>query len=447
MTRVYRSAEGEVAFVKGAPEILLERSSAYLADGREEPLTEDERRRIRAGFEELATEGLRVLSIARRKLPPGTPHEADAVEQELVFLGVVGILDPPRAEAKEAIELCGTAGIDVIMLTGDAMLTARAVGEALEMPGVAALTGAEVDAMDDEALKQALRETRILARVSAEHKLRIIEILESDGHIVAMTGDGVNDAPALKKAGVGIAMGIKGTDVAKESSDMVLVDDNFASIVSGVEEGRREYDNIAKFTRYLISSNIGEIVAIAGSLALNLPLILIPVQILWINLVTDGVSALALGAEPAERDVMRRPPRDPSEQILGRRVGMGVLLLGAWLGLMTILVFTGYLGTGEEEARTIAFTGLVLFETVNALNFRSLRYPLAKVGFFSNPWLLAALGGVVALQALVVYHPWFQAFLSTVPLAAADWLVLAAISIPILAAGEIWKKWGLRGRE
>lgn len=447
MTVIYRSAGGEIAFVKGAPEVVLERSSSWLADGREELLGEEERRRIRAGFEELAKDGLRVLAMARRKLPVGTPHDADAVERDLVFLGVAGILDPPRPEAKEAIRLCSSAGINVIMLTGDAMLTARAVGEALEMPGAAALNGAEIDAMDDTALKEALRETRIIARVSAEHKLRIIEILESDGHVVAMTGDGVNDAPALKKAGVGIAMGIKGTDVAKESSDMVLVDDNFASIVSGVEEGRREYDNIAKFTRYLLSSNIGEIVAIAGGLALNLPLILIPVQILWINLVTDGVSALALGAEPAERDVMRRPPRDPSEQILGRKTGMGVLLVGAWLGLMTILVFAGYLGTGEEEARTIAFTGLVLFETVNALNFRSLHYPLTKTGLLTNPWLMAALAGVVALQVAVVYHPWFQAFLSTVPLTAFDWLVLAAISVPILVAGEVWKILGLAKRE
>ncbi|WP_292520191.1 HAD-IC family P-type ATPase [Methanoculleus sp.] len=448
MTIVYREAEGDVAYVKGAPEVLLARSSRLLREGLAVPLTDDLRKTLLAEIEEYASQGLRLLGAAYRPLPAGIELTEDAVEEDLIFLGFAGIVDPPRPEAAEAIRLCRSAGIDVIMITGDNPLTAYAIARGLGLPSEGALTGAELEALNDDELERRLRTTKVLSRVTAEHKLRVIDILSRNRAVIAMTGDGVNDAPALKKASIGIAMGIKGTDVAKESSDMVLVDDNFASIVAGVEEGRREYDNISRFTRYLLSSNVGELVAIVGGLLLGLPLILIPVQILWINLVTDGLTALALGLEPAERDVMQRRPRDPAEAILTRNAYLVILILGVWLGLLTIYVFSGLHEVDLDRARTMAFTGLIIFELYNVLNFRSFRYPLYRVGFFSNPYLLLAILGSLALQALVVYVPIFNIFLGTAPLTLADWGLLALLGLPVLIAGEAYKIIRLRaGRE
>ena len=439
MTMIYAAKGGEVAYVKGAPEIILERSTRILHNGEEIPLAPDMREAIRHYFEQFGGEGLRVLAMARRTLPAGIPREADAVEKDLAFVGIAGILDPPRSEAKDALRLCCTAGIDVIMLTGDAPRTAEAVARALEMRGSGVLTGGDLDRMNDEEVFAALKTTKVLSRVTAEHKLRVIDILDAEGHIVAMTGDGVNDAPALKKAGIGIAMGIKGTDVAKESSDMILVDDNFSSIVAGVEEGRREYDNIVKFTRYLLSSNISEIVAITGGLLMNLPLILLPVQILWVNLITDSISALALGTEPAEGDVMYRKPRDPESQILNREVGASLLIIGVWLGVLVILVFMGRYEENLDQARTLAFTGLVVFETINVLNFRSLHAPLPAVGLLSNPWLLLALAITILVQIAAIYTPFLQSLLGTAPLSLEDWILLVLVGVPILLAGEAYK--------
>ena len=445
MTIIYREDDGDVAYVKGAPEVLLARSSGVLVDGSVVALTDDLRETIREDIAGYASGGLRVLGAAYRPLPAGLPRTADAVEEDLIFLGFAGILDPPRPEAAEAIRLCRSAGIDVIMITGDNPLTAYAIAEDLGLPSEGALTGTDLEALTDDELEERLRVTKVLSRVTAAHKLRVIDILSRKRAVIAMTGDGVNDAPALKKASIGIAMGIKGTDVAKESSDMVLVDDNFASIVAGVEEGRREYDNIARFTRYLLSSNVGEIVAIVGGLLLGLPLILIPVQILWINLITDGLTALALGLEPAEKDVMQQRPRDPGEPILTRAAFTIILALGAWLGLLTLYVFSGLYHIDLDRARTMAFTGLIVFELYNVLNFRSFRFPLHRIGFFSNPALLYAILGSLALQVLVVYVPVFQDFLGTAPLTLADWGLLALLGLPVLLAGEVYKILRSRG--
>ncbi|MDK2915997.1 MAG: P-type Ca2+ transporter type [Euryarchaeota archaeon] len=434
--------------MKGAPEVLLARSSRVLLGGSAVPLTDELREALLTDLEEYASRGLRVLGAACRRLPAGIEWTADTVETDLVFLGFAGIVDPPRPEAAEAIRLCKSAGIDVIMITGDNPLTASAIARELGLSSEGAMTGADLEAMTDNELEERLKTTKVLSRVTAEHKLRVIDILSRNRSVIAMTGDGVNDAPALKKASIGIAMGIKGTDAAKESSDMVLVDDNFASIVAGVEEGRREYDNISRFTRYLLSSNIGELVAIVGALLLGLPLILIPVQILWINLVTDGLTALALGLEPAERDVMQRRPRDPQESILTRSAYAVILLLGVWLGLLTIYVFQGLYEVDLDRARTMAFTGLIIFELYNVLNFRSFRYPLHRIGFFSNPALILAILGSLALQALVVYVPVFNVFLGTAPLTLADWGLLALLGLPVLLAGEAYKIVRLRaGKE
>ncbi|MDK2988729.1 MAG: P-type Ca2+ transporter type [Methanoculleus sp.] len=446
MTIIYPEEGGFVAHVKGAPEVLLARSSRLLRGDSVVPLTDDLRDALLAEIGDYASGGLRVLGAAYRPLPEGLEWTEETVEKDLIFLGFAGIVDPPRPEAAEAIRLSRSAGIDVIMITGDNPLTAYAIARDLGLSSEGALTGTDLEAMGDNELEERLRTTKVLSRVTAEHKLRVIDILARDREVIAMTGDGVNDAPALKKASIGIAMGIKGTDVAKESSDMVLVDDNFASIVAGVEEGRREYDNISRFTRYLLSSNVGEMVAIVGGLLLGLPLILIPIQILWINLVTDGLTAIALGLEPAERDVMQRRPRDPGESILTRNAYLIVLILGVWLGFLTIYAFLGLYEADLDRARTMAFTGLIIFELYNVLNFRSFRFPLHRIGFFSNPALFLAILGSLALQALVVYVPVLQTFLGTAPLTPGDWGLLALLGLPVLIAGEAYKilrlRWG-----
>jgi Ca2+-transporting ATPase len=439
MTIIYQEAEGEVAYLKGAPEVILDRSSRMLSAGKAVPISPADRTRFTDTYESVARKGLRVLGVACRHLPPELERTEDAVEKELIFLGFAGIIDPPRPEAKNALQLCRTAGIDVIMITGDAPLTARAVGEAVGLHSQGVLTGRELSTLSDEELGKALRSTKILARTSPAHKVRVIEILNREGKSVAMTGDGVNDAPALKRAQIGIAMGIKGTDVAREASDMVLVDDNFASIVSGIEEGRREYDNISKFTRYLLSSNVGEVVAIAGGLVLNLPLVLLPVQILWINLVTDGAPALALGVEPAEEDIMEQKPRDPQEPVLTRGALLIILLLGIYAGLATLFIFQQSLYRGDEQARTMAFAGLILIELWNVLNFRSFRHSLVHIGFASNRPLFLAVLGSVALLVLVVYQPLFQLFLGTTALSLQDWEVLILLGLPLVVVSELYK--------
>ena len=439
MTTILEINGENIAFSKGAPEIVIALSSSYLKDGEILPMDDASRKEFHDTYESMASKGLRVLAIAERKLGNEMPEVAEECEKELVFLGFAGIIDPPREEVKKALKTCDTAGIGVIMITGDSALTARAVAESVGMKSEGVLRAADIDSLSDDELSDRLRDTRILARVTAEHKLRVIEILSSTGAVVAMTGDGINDAPALKKADVGIAMGIKGTDVAKEASDIILVDDNFDSIVEGVHEGRREYDNIQKFTRYLLSSNIGEIIAIAGGLMMSLPLVLLPLQILWINLVTDGVAALAIGAEPAESDIMEHRPRDIDRPVLDRKAMLMISVIGAWIGLLTLFVFLHSYDDGLDKARTMAFTGIIIFELINVLNFRSFRWNLNNIGILSNPYILAALVVSVIIQVVVIYLPWFQVFLYTVPLSLCDWICLTAIGLPLLFAGEWYK--------
>jgi Ca2+-transporting ATPase len=441
MTIIYGYQDKNVAYVKGAPEILLERSSYYYADGKTKQLSEAKRKEFIRIYEDMAKRGLRVLAFAYRELPADNKDmSADEVEKELVFLGSSGILDPPRPEAKGALSIAKDAGIEVIIMTGDAALTTRAVAQKVGFSSKRIVTGTELDRMSEDELKETLQDTRIFARVSPSHKLRVVKLLRERGAVTAMTGDGVNDAPALKKASIGVAMGIKGTDVAKEASDMILMDDNFASIVSGVEEGRRQYDNIQKFTRYLLSSNFGEIIAIAGVMLLGFPLILLPVQILWMNLVTDGMIALALGMEPMEKDVMRRKPRDPEEPILSRHAFLGIMGIGAFIAAATIFVFTNNLNhIGLDKARTLAFTGIIVFEKINVFNFRSFKHNLLNVGLFSNPYLIGAWVATISLQIAVVYLPFFQRTLHTVPLEISDWIMLFLLGLPVLIAGEIYK--------
>ncbi len=351
--------------------------------------------------------------------------------------------DPPRPEVPAAIHLAQRAGIRVFMITGDAAPTALAIARRIGLPATYALTGQELDTMDNTSLSEALENDVVFARTTPEDKLRIVGILQDQGHIVAMTGDGVNDAPALKKADIGIAMGVRGTDVARGASDIVLTDDNFSSIISAIEEGRRQYDNIQKFVRYLLSSNTGEIVAIFLNILLGGPLILLPVQILWMNLITDGLTAVALGLEPAEKTVMHRPPRDPRRPILDRQGILVIAVLGSYIGLVTLALFHYYLHNSDPSkaalAGTVAFTAIILIEKVNVLNFRALHSPLSTVGFFSNPWILLAIVAMIGLQVAAVYVPFLQQALHTVPLGLGDWGLMLVLSLPIFLIAEAYK--------
>ncbi len=444
MTIVEKTDHGLRAHVKGAPEVILARCTHILDGERERPLTTADREAVAKANIRMAEDGLRTLALARRRLPADIALDDGAVEQELTLLGVVGIIDPPRPEVPEAIRTAHRAGIRIIMITGDAAATALAIARHIGLPVDQTLTGNELQRLDDAALLAILRDKHVLfARTTPEHKLRIVKMLQQLGHVVGMTGDGVNDAPALKKADIGIAMGKRGTDVARGAADMILSDDNFASIIGAIEEGRRQYDNIQKFVRYLLSSNTGEVLAILVNVLLGGPLILLPVQILWMNLVTDGMTAVALGVEPAEKGVMQRPPRVAREPILDRSGILMIALLGGYIGLATLALFHHYIREGTEAeillAQTVAFTGIIVLEKMNVFNFRTLRQPLRSVGPFSNPWLLLAWGVTIALQVCAVYLPFLQEALHTVPLGWEDWALIFLVALPVVFVSELWK--------
>jgi Ca2+-transporting ATPase len=381
----------------------------------------------------------------------------DAIETDLVFLGLVGMIDPPREEVKDAVDLAKGAGIRPIMITGDHPKTAAAIAEELDISAEGrAITGAELEEFDDETLERTARECSVYARVNPEHKLRVVDALQKDGQVVAMTGDGVNDAPALKTADIGVAMGITGTDVSNEAADMVLTDDNFSSIVAAVEEGRSIFANIRKFLRYLLSSNIGEVltvflgVVLAGVIGLTgdegaLVLPLLATQILWINLITDGAPALALGLDPSDPDVMRQPPRPVGSGVITRRMRFGIAFVGIIMAAGTLFVLDFGLPGGLIEgsgdlpyARTMAFTTLVLFQLFNALNARSDERS-AFHRLFRNSWLRVAIPLSLALQVLVVYAPFLQPAFGTVALSLGDWLVCIAIASSVLWLREASK--------
>ena len=467
MSVIERSADGLLVHIKGAPEVILERCSRIM-DGRTEqvqvegrqpdqqlkPITsremnDSDRQKVYEACHSMANQGLRTLALARRTLPTNLTSNidnlnADDVEQKLTLLGIVGIIDPPHPEVPEAVRLAISAGIRMIMITGDSADTALAIARDIGMPADHAISGRDLSVMQDAELESVLKQPVLFARTTPEDKLRIVEVLQKMGHVVGMTGDGVNDAPALKRADIGIAMGQRGTDVAKGAADMVLTDDNFASIIGAVEEGRRQYDNIKKFVRYLLSSNMGEVTAIFLNILLGGPLILIPVQILWMNLVTDGMTAVALGMESAEKGVMQQPPRGTHEPILDRGGIIMILLLGGYIGLATLGLFHYYLQEGTPEqlmlAQTVAFTGIIVLEKMNVFNFRTLRAPLSLVRFFSNRWVLLAWGLTIGLQVCAVYVPFMQEALHTVPLGWSDWGVIFLVALPIFIISELYKR-------
>jgi Ca2+-transporting ATPase len=470
MTTVHADTErGErlIALTKGAPDVLLTRCSHELVGSEARPLTDARRAEILMSNEALAADALRTLGVAFRSLPvKGADRDGfdESVEGELVFLGLIGMMDPPREEARTAVAKAKGAGIRPIMITGDHPKTAAVIAAEL---GVATndrvIVGTELEAMSDDQLDRAVAETSVYARVNPEHKLRIVEALQRNGMTVAMTGDGVNDAPALKKADIGIAMGITGTDVSKEAADMVLADDNFATIVAAVEEGRAIFFNIRRFLRYLLSSNIGEVmtmffgVLLAGVIGLSgqassdsaLVFPLLATQILWINLVTDGAPALALGLDPADARTMSRPPRPKSEGVLTPRMWQGIFFVGAIMAIGTLLVLDASLPGGLIEghgtvayAQTMAFTTLVMFQLFNVFNARSDEQS-AFVGLFRNSWLWAAVVLSLCLHVAVVYLPFLQQAFSTTALTATDWLTCAAVASSVLWLREL-NKLGIR---
>jgi P-type Ca2+ transporter type 2C len=464
MTTVHKTATGHQAYVKGAPVELLTRCTDAERDGRQEPLTERERVAVVAASDALASQGLRVLAVARREVDG--PHPAqDEAESGLTLLGLVGMLDPPRPEVTDAVAACRRAGIRIVMVTGDHPLTGEAVARRVGIvrrPDPVVVTGTRLDAMDDDELDALLAEPSelLLCRVSPEHKMRVVTAFQRRGEVVAVTGDGANDAPALKRADIGVAMGAGGTDVAREAAAMVLLDDSFASIAAAVRLGRAVYQNIRKFLVYLFSHNIGELVPILAATFAGFPLVPISaVQILAIDLGSDVLPALALGAEPPEPDVMDRPPRSRRERLFSAAVMGRILFLGGvQAACVTAVFFWHVVASGipfddftkdtpvYREAITMVQAGIVLSQFFNALAVRTERQGILKVGLLSNPALLAAGGFGVALMAAISYLPALQAVFNTAPLDAVDWAVLAALGTLPLFADEIRKAW-LRRRD
>jgi len=442
MTTLHAGPDGAVAYAKGAPEIILRSCSRAVCDRGVVSLESTERESIMAMAQCMAEDALRVLAVAYK--PAATLDDA---EREMIFLGLFGMIDPPRPEAKAAIETCRQAGIRPIMITGDHPTTAAAVARELGLlKNGGIITGAQFDAIGDSEFESEVDAISVYARVSPAHKLRVITALQNRGHSVAMTGDGVNDAPALKKANIGIAMGITGTDVTKEAADMTLTDDNFASIVAAVEEGRGVFENIKKYLMFLLSSNLGEIVLLAGATLLGWPLPLSAVQILYVNLATDGLPALALAVDPAEPDLMRRPPRDPRVGIFTRPVLTLMAAGGLWSALVNLSMFAWALNSGREldESMTMVFVGLVLIQFFKAYNYRSDRWSVL-IRPFANKWLNLAIVWELLLLVVVVYLPFFQVPMGTFSLSLIDWMVLTGTSLTIFPVLELAKWLERRG--
>ncbi|MBI2543615.1 MAG: cation-translocating P-type ATPase [Candidatus Aenigmarchaeota archaeon] len=420
MTTVHKHGKEKISFSKGAPEIILGKCDRFYENGFVKRLSEEKRKQILEKNEEFAENALRVLAFAYKE------GEKDP-ESKMIFLGLQGMMDPPRKEVGSAIASAKKSGINVIMITGDNKATAIAVGKEIGLTTREAIEGKDMEKMDDNELKERLKDVRIFARVDPSHKYRILKILRESGHIVAMTGDGVNDAPALKEADVGIAMGIRGTDVAKGSSDMVLLDDNFATIIKAVEEGRRIFDNIKKFIMYLLSANIGEVSVIFLASVIGLGLPLTAPMLLWINLVTDGMPALALGVDPASKNIMNRKPRDKKQGIMDKPMIAHILLSGAIMGLIVLGLFY-YNLPDLAKAQTVAFTAIVAYEFVRVQTVR------AQFGtnIFSNKWLITALVVSFLVQVGILYTPASSLF-KVVPLTLTDWLEISAGLVAFVA--------------
>ncbi len=428
-------------YVKGAPDVIISLCTRYQRLGEAILLDVKTRQEILKANDTMAARALRVLAVAYR--PLAVREDSGRWEQDLVFLGLMGMIDPPRPEAVEAVRDATRAGVKTVMITGDHPNTARAIAAELGMlgPGDEVVTGRELDLLSDEELADRVQRIRVYARVSPPHKLRVVKAWKKRGDVVAMTGDGVNDAPAVKEADIGIAMGITGTDVTKEASAMILTDDNFATIVKAIKEGRAIYDNIRKFIRYLLACNVGEVLVMFLAAFFGLPLPLLPIQILFVNLVTDGLPAMALGVDPAAPGVMARPPRPPREGIFARGLGAKIGFRGVLIGVSTLLVFlmaTGPLGMGLREARTMALSTLIMSQLFHVFDARTEERSFLEVGLFSNWWIIAAVSSSILMLLAIIYVPELGRLFKTDPLGWADWAIV------ILASGFVQMGSGLR---
>jgi len=429
-----------VSFTKGAIDVLLDKAASLVTTAGAAPIVGGELEKVN---DRMAADGLRVLGIAMRtweSLP--TDMSPEHVETGLTILGLVGMMDPPREEAREAVRLCRSAGIRPVMITGDHPLTARSIATRLgilEEGDEAVMVGRELEQLSEEEFEKRVESIRVYARVAPEQKLKIIMALQDRGQFVAMTGDGVNDAPALKRADIGVAMGITGTDVSKEAAAMILLDDNFATIVKAVKEGRRIFDNIRKFIKYTMTSNSGEIWTIALAPLLGLPIPLLPIHILWINLVTDGLPGLALAAEPAEKGIMERPPRHPKESIFAHGLGVHIIWVGLLMGVVSLLTQTWFLKTGQAHWQTMVFTVLCLSQMGNVLAIRSERESLFSQGILSNKPLAGAFLLTFVLQMATIYVPQLNIVFKTAPLTFGQLAVTLALSTVVFLAVELEK--------
>jgi len=452
MTIIRRSDVKLVAYAKGAPDILLNDCTKIETAVSARTLTEKDVDDILNANNRLANDAMRVLGLAYRELSSdflasgeaGRDYTPDVIEKDLTFVGLVAMIDPPREEVKKTIEACKTAAIRTVMITGDHKNTAVAIAKDLGFfqPDSVALTGEEIDKLTDEQLEIYVKKGTVYARVSPEHKLRIVRALKHQNEVAAMTGDGVNDAPSIKEADIGVAMGITGTDVTKEVSDMIITDDNFASIVAAVEEGRGIYDNIRKFIHYLLSCNAGEILVMFVASLIAWPMPLLPIQILWINLITDGLPALALGVDPIDPNIMKRPPRPSGQSVITTQTALLILTQGAFIALCSLAAFAFVLfveDEGVERARTAAFVVLACSQLFHSLNCRSQTESLLRIGILTNAKLLVAAAMSFLLQMAVVYLPLFQLIFKTVPLQVADWFMVVVVSSLPLWAMEMVK--------
>ncbi|NLK00221.1 MAG: cation-transporting P-type ATPase, partial [Clostridia bacterium] len=444
MTAFHEIDDSIYSFTKGAPDRLVAQCTRIVRSSKVEALTPAARKELLRINSDLASRGERVLALAMRKWPriPDDPHPEEA-EKELIFVGFFSMIDPARPEVKDAVRTSRRAGIRTVMITGDHPDTAVAIAEELGIwrEGEQVLIGEELRKMDEQELRQAVGSTVVYARVSPKDKLRIVEALKSHNHIAAMTGDGVNDAPALKRADVGVSMGITGTEVAKEASDMVLLDDDYATIVGAVSEGRTIYSNIRKVVHYLLSCNVGEIITIFTAVLLGLGSPLTAIQILWMNLVTDGLPALALGVEPREEGIMEQPPRETDEGVLAGGMGVRILWQGALIGLTAFAVYylALRLGRTPAQAHTMTFATIAFLQLVHSFNVRSTGLSLFKIGVTSNRSLVYAVLASAVLMVAVLFVPFFRVFFDTVPLPLTDWLVVLTFSLTPLIAVEMVK--------
>lgn len=451
MTTIHDTPDGKVAYSKGAPEVILDSCTRIYSEGIDRELTEQDRKRILQVNQEMAAGALRVLGLAYKPLAVKElgNEVVEKAEEGMIWLGLVGMIDPPREEVKQAVALCKEAGIESVMITGDHKLTAEAIAKELNMlvEGDIALSGKELDELTPQELDDLAEGVKVYARVSPAHKMRIVETLQGKGHVVAMTGDGVNDAPALKKADIGVAMGITGTDVSKEAGAMILTDDNFASIVAAVEEGRNIFANIRKYLIYLLSCNIGEVLlmliafVIGTVTGLYKVVPLVALQILVVNLVTDGLPALALAVELGELGIMQRPPRDPRKSIFDRPLVNYLLGIGFWTMLASLGVFLWALNSGRTpvEAQCLCFVTLVSVELFNCFNCRSERLSLFSMHPFGNKWLLAAVASSWAITVAIVYLPFLQGSFHTYAMGLQDWGIVLLAGVSVIIPVEISK--------